>query len=159
MRARIGPSASMTTPSSSSSESSRRDARLRSRAASTTSRYGGAGASAPPPAPPAPRTRRLAAGTGGSRRRAGGRNCRDGGDPMAFNPLEQRGMPVEDQFRSWSELSVEPLDKLGDPYTRCRAILMNGVEVASILFAHQFARATDDLDIRRTLALGRRIDQ
>jgi hypothetical protein len=78
---------------------------------------------------------------------------------MAFNPLEQRGIPVEEQFRSWSELSVEPLDKLGDPYTRCRVILMNGIEVESILFAHQFARATDDLDIRRALALGRRIDQ
>ncbi|MCU1378891.1 MAG: hypothetical protein JWN29_1874, partial [Acidimicrobiales bacterium] len=25
-----------------------------------------------------------------------------------MNPLEQRGMPVEDQIRSWTELTPEP---------------------------------------------------
>ena len=29
-----------------------------------------------------------------------------------MNPLDQPGMPVEDQFRSWSEMNVEPFDKL-----------------------------------------------
>ncbi len=76
-----------------------------------------------------------------------------------MNPLEQRGIPVEEQFRSWSELNVEPFDKHEvDPYTRTRVILMNGIEVESIMFSHQFARHTDHLEIKRALALSRRVD-
>jgi hypothetical protein len=79
---------------------------------------------------------------------------------MAFNPLEQAGIPVEDQFRNWSELNVEPYDKhTVDPYTRTRVILMNGAEVESILFSHQFARHTDNLELKRALAANRRSDQ
>jgi len=76
-----------------------------------------------------------------------------------MNPLEQPGIAVEDQFRSWSELNVEPFDKLEvDPYTRTRVILMNGIEVESIIFSHQFARHTDNLEIKRALATSRRSD-
>ena len=76
-----------------------------------------------------------------------------------MNPLDQPGMPVEDQFRSWSELNVQPFDKLEvDPYTRTRVILMNGIEVESIMFSHQFARHTDNLEIKRALATSRRVD-
>jgi hypothetical protein len=79
---------------------------------------------------------------------------------MPFNPLEQAGIPVEKQLRSWSELNVEPYDKYAvDPYTRTRVILMNGIEVESIIFSHQFARNTDNLEIKQALALSRRIDQ
>ena len=59
---------------------------------------------------------------------------------MAFNPLDEAGIPVEEQFRDWSELLPEPYDKNDvDPYTRTRVILMNGIEVESIIFSHQFA--------------------
>jgi hypothetical protein len=76
-----------------------------------------------------------------------------------MNPLEETGMPVEEQFRSWSELNVEPYDKVDvDPYTRTRVILMNGIEVESIIFSHQFARHTDNPEILQLLALSRRID-
>jgi hypothetical protein len=76
-----------------------------------------------------------------------------------MNPLDEKGLAVEDQFRSWSELNVIPYDKLDvDPYTRTRVILMNGVEVESITFSHQFARHTDNLEIKRALALSRRAD-
>jgi hypothetical protein len=76
-----------------------------------------------------------------------------------MNPLEQPGIAVEDQLRNWSELNVEPYDKLDvHPYTRTRVILMNGCEVESIIFSHQFARHTDNLEIKRALALSRRID-
>jgi hypothetical protein len=76
-----------------------------------------------------------------------------------MNPLEQKGIAVEDQFRSWSELNVAPYDKLDvHPYTRTRVILMNGIEVESIIFSHQFARHTDNLEIKRALALSRRSD-
>jgi hypothetical protein len=45
------------------------------------------------------------------------------------------------------------------PYTRTRAIVMNGIEVESIIFGHQFARNTDNLELKQKLALNRRIDQ
>ena len=76
-----------------------------------------------------------------------------------MNPLEEKGIAVEDQFRSWSELNVAPYDKLDvHPYTRSRVILMNGLEVESIMFSHQFARNTDNLEIKQALALSRRVD-
>jgi hypothetical protein len=78
---------------------------------------------------------------------------------MAFDPLDNAGIPIEDQFRNWSELNVEPYDKRTvDPYTRTRVILMNGIEVESILFSHQFARHTDNLEIKRALAASRRAE-
>jgi hypothetical protein len=78
---------------------------------------------------------------------------------LSMNPLNERGIPVEDQLRNWTELNVEPYDKHAvDPYTRTRVILMNGIEVESIIFSHQFARHTDNLEIKRALALSRRID-
>ncbi len=76
-----------------------------------------------------------------------------------MNPLDEKGIAVEDQFRNWSELNVAPYDKLDvHPYTRTRVILMNGIEVESIMFSHQFARHTDNLEIKRALALSRRVD-
>lgn len=76
-----------------------------------------------------------------------------------MNPLEETGIPVADQFRNWSELNTEPFDKHSvDPYTRTRVILMNGIEVEAVLFSHQFARHTDNLELKRALALNRRID-
>jgi len=79
---------------------------------------------------------------------------------MPFNPLEQSGIAVEEQFRNWNDLNTEPYDKFKvDPYTRTRVILMNGIEVESIIFSHQFSRHTDNPEIKRALALSRRIDQ
>ena len=79
---------------------------------------------------------------------------------MAMNPLDQRGMPIEEQFRNWSELNVTPYDKREvHPYTRTRVILMNGIEVESIIFSHQFARHTDNVEIKQKLALSRRVEQ
>jgi hypothetical protein len=76
-----------------------------------------------------------------------------------MNPLDQQAIPVEEQLRNWSELNVDPYDKRDvDPYTRTRVILMNGIEVESIVFSHQFARHTDNLEIKRALALSRRVD-
>jgi len=79
---------------------------------------------------------------------------------MGFNPLAEKGIPIEKQLRNWSELNVQPYDKEQvDPYTRTRVITMNGVEVESIIFSHQFARRTDNQEIKRALALTRRIEQ
>jgi len=79
---------------------------------------------------------------------------------MTFDPLAERGMPIDQQIRTWSEQAVEPYDNEAvDPYTRCRVILMNGTEFESILFSHQFARHTDVPEIVEQLALARRADQ
>lgn len=76
-----------------------------------------------------------------------------------MDPMDQKGIPVEEQLWSWSELNVEPYDKREvEPYTRTRVILMNGIEVESVMFSHQFARHTDNLEIKRALALSRRVD-
>jgi hypothetical protein len=37
-----------------------------------------------------------------------------------------------------------------DPYTRCHIIAMNGIEVESIMFSHQFNRHTDVPEVRRS---------
>lgn len=79
---------------------------------------------------------------------------------MAFNPLDEPGIRVADQIRSWRELVVEPYDKYDvDPYTRTRVILMNGIEVESIIFSHQFHRMCDTPEIREALAMSRRVEQ
>jgi hypothetical protein len=79
---------------------------------------------------------------------------------MGFNPLEHRGIPLDRQLRNWRELDVEPVDPdHGDPYTKCRIIAMNGIEVEAILFSHQFARHCPDPDVTRQLAEVRYIEQ
>src|SRR3954447_490992 len=79
---------------------------------------------------------------------------------MGFNPLEHRGIPLDRQVRNWRELDVEPVDPdHGDPYTKCRIIAMNGIEIEAILFSHQFARHCPDLDVKRQLAEVRYIEQ
>ena len=79
---------------------------------------------------------------------------------MSFNPLSERGIPLEKQLRNWSELNVKPYDKDAvHPFTRCRVILMNGIEVEAAMFSHQFARHTRNLDLKRMLAMTRRVEQ
>ncbi len=79
---------------------------------------------------------------------------------MGFNPLGQKGIPIEKQLRNWSQLAVQPYDKMAvDPYTRCRIIAMNGIEVESIFFSHQFNRHTDVQEVKEKLAESRRIEQ
>ncbi len=79
---------------------------------------------------------------------------------MPFNPLAERGMPLDRQLRSWSELNVQPYrTDAVHPYTRCRAILMNGVEVEAAIFSHQFNRNTPDVKLKQILAQVRRIEQ
>ncbi|GAA4901462.1 hypothetical protein LX16_0416 [Stackebrandtia albiflava] len=70
-----------------------------------------------------------------------------------FNPLDHRGTPLDKQVRTFRELDVAPIDPIdADPYTRCRIITMNGIEVEAVLFSHQFARHCTDPDVRAKLA-------
>jgi hypothetical protein len=79
---------------------------------------------------------------------------------MSFNPLAEKGIPIDRQLRNWSELNVQPYDKRAvEPYTRSRVIVMNGIEVESVMFSHQFARHCDHPEVKRWLALTRRVEQ
>jgi hypothetical protein len=79
---------------------------------------------------------------------------------MTFNPLEQRGIPLDQQLRNWRELDVVPVDPdHSDPYTKCRIITMNGIEIESIMFSHHFARICPDMEVKRKLAEIRYIEQ
>ncbi|GAA0962115.1 hypothetical protein [Actinocorallia libanotica] len=79
---------------------------------------------------------------------------------MAFNPLEHRGIPLEKQVRSWRELNIDPIDPdNADPYTRCRVITMNGIEVEAALFNHHLNRVCADMEVKQKLAEVRYIEQ
>ncbi|MER6584054.1 hypothetical protein ABT267_50885, partial [Nonomuraea sp. NPDC001023] len=78
---------------------------------------------------------------------------------MAFDPLQERGIPLDEQLRDWRELNVSPIDPdHADPYTRCRIITMNGIETEAVLFSHQLARHCTDLELKRQLARVRYIE-
>jgi len=44
------------------------------------------------------------------------------------------------------------------PYSRCRGIVMNGIEVEAVMFSHQMARNTLDPEIKKHLAMVRRVE-
>ena len=77
-----------------------------------------------------------------------------------MNPFDQKPIKMEDGIMDWDTVYPQPYDKQTvDPYTRIRIILMNGIEVESALFKHQFHRNCQDNDLRSELALSRRIEQ
>lgn len=79
---------------------------------------------------------------------------------MTFNPLTEKGIPLDRQLRNWRELNVTPFDKRDvHPYSQCRVIVMNGTEMEAMWFSHNFARHTTDMELKRGLALTRRIEQ
>jgi hypothetical protein len=68
-----------------------------------------------------------------------------GASLVSFNPLQERGLPLEKQFRNWRDLNVTPYDKDDvHPFGRCRGIVANGIEVESVMFSHSLARNTLD---------------
>lgn len=78
---------------------------------------------------------------------------------MALNPFKEKGIPLEKQFRAWKEIALTPFRKQEvDAFTRCRQILMNGIEMEAILFMHNFARLTDDNKLKGLLANVRRVE-
>ena len=78
---------------------------------------------------------------------------------MSFNPLQEQGIPLESQLRNWRELNVTPYRKEEvHPYSRARGILLNGVEVEAVMFSHQMARNTLDSEVKKKLALLRRVE-
>ena len=77
-----------------------------------------------------------------------------------MNPFEQKPVCIKDTFMDWCTMYPAPYNKQTvDPYTKVRIILMNGIEVESVFFKHQFHRNCQNNDIRRELALTRRVEQ
>lgn len=77
-----------------------------------------------------------------------------------MNPFELKPAPVNAAFKNWSSIYSKPYNKHEvDPYTKTRVILMNGTEFEAVWFSHQFSRNCPDNDIRRELALLRRVEQ
>lgn len=69
-------------------------------------------------------------------------------------------MPLNDSFMDWETMYPKPYSKHDvDPYTKVRIILMNGIEVEAAFFSHQFHRNCNDNNLRRELAMNRRIEQ
>ena len=80
---------------------------------------------------------------------------------MTFNPLKEKGMPLEKQLRNWHQVVAKPYKKQKvDCYTRTRQILMNGIEVESWGFKHQFNRFMNNTDCedRETISRLARIE-
>jgi rubrerythrin len=76
---------------------------------------------------------------------------------MTMKILEDRGTPLDRQRFTWRELSPKPISKLDDDaFTRCRVILMNGIEHEALRFQHAVARFNQEL--RLPLAQIRQIE-
>jgi len=78
----------------------------------------------------------------------------------AFEPFKDRATPIEDQWKSFKDLAGMTYDKASvDPYSRCRVILMNGIENGSFFFLHEFARMTYNEELKGILAVLRRVEE
>ena len=77
------------------------------------------------------------------------------------NPFyEKNAIPVDHTFKNWKELNVKPYNKkIAHPYTKTRAILMNGTEFEQNWFLHQFSRHCNNNELRREIANIRRHEQ
>ncbi|MBE7084897.1 MAG: hypothetical protein E7368_02445 [Clostridiales bacterium] len=77
-----------------------------------------------------------------------------------MNPFEEKPQPIDKALQDWQEMYPKAYNKREvDPYTKTRIILMNGTEYEANWFSHQFARHTDNNDLRRDLALAREVEK
>ena len=79
--------------------------------------------------------------------------------PASFNPLAEKGTPLDRQIRSWDEIVHNPYDKHEiDAYSRARQILINGIEIEGWVFNHSFARSVADDQLKQLLARVRHVE-
>ena len=77
-----------------------------------------------------------------------------------MNPFSEKPISLLRAFENWKQLYPKSYNKnTVDPYTKTRIILMNGTEFEANWFSHQFARHTEDRDLKRELALTRAIEK
>ena len=76
---------------------------------------------------------------------------------MSFNPFLEKPRAVEDCLMSWGDMFPRAYAKDEvSPYTKARAILMNGTEFEAVKCKHHFNRHFTDNEARRKVALLRR---
>ena len=76
-----------------------------------------------------------------------------------FKPFDMEGIPLNEQPVNWKDMVLAPYDKKKvDAYTRTRIILMNGIENNAVLMSHAIARMHPDPEVKKTMAVIRRID-
>ena len=76
---------------------------------------------------------------------------------MTIDIRRERGTPLDRQVFTWHDLAGPTYSKLDvDAFTRVRVILMNGIELEALRFAHSFARMNGPM--QRALARVRRVD-
>ena len=77
-----------------------------------------------------------------------------------MNPFKEVPVNIDDLFMNWKQIYPRSYNKNNvDPYTKARIILMNGAETEQIFFMHQFNRNCDNNDVRRKVAVIRKISQ
>ncbi|MCL2052221.1 MAG: hypothetical protein FWG91_10945 [Lachnospiraceae bacterium] len=77
-----------------------------------------------------------------------------------FRPFDEKPMNLFDGIMDWKCVYPKSYSKHEiDPYTKIRIVLMNGIETEAAMFGHQFHRHCPDNDIRRDLAMLRRVEQ
>lgn len=79
---------------------------------------------------------------------------------MSFNPFDEKPEKIEDGLCSFGKMYAKSYDKNStDPFTKTRVILMNGTEFESVYGGHNFSRNCPDNDLRRDIALIRKVEQ
>lgn len=79
---------------------------------------------------------------------------------MSFNPFEEKSLKVDKYFKSRNKVYPKAYNKFEtDPYTKVRIILATGAEFEAVWFSHQFSRHCGNNDLRREIAVSRRIEQ
>ena len=77
-----------------------------------------------------------------------------------MNPFNEKAYPIEKCTSDWKRLYPTAYNKHDtDAYTKVRTILLNGTEFEQCWFMHQLARHTTNNDLRRDVALLRRMEQ
>lgn len=79
---------------------------------------------------------------------------------MSLNPFNEKPMKYDQTLMDWKNMYPTAYDKQEvDPYTKLRIILMNGTEYEAVGFSHRFHRMCPNMDLRRELAMTRRVEQ
>lgn len=77
-----------------------------------------------------------------------------------MNPFKEKPVSEDKMTLDWKTLYPKPYNKMEvDPWTKCRVILMNGIEVEAIMFGHNFHRNCADQELCRKIAETRRTEQ
>lgn len=77
-----------------------------------------------------------------------------------MNPFLEHARPADKIFMDWQQIYPKAYRKEEvDPYTKVRIILMNGTEFEATWFGQQFHRHCPDNELRRQIAISRRVEQ